>query len=179
MASPFAIELSLHDPAQLFESAEPTPLGPRELDRQLLEAIADLSRNAKRGDSLRLVLRFPAGTQPKSGEICQALREFFAWRGEADRHEIKRILRDGRQTLCIGMGFLIVMNAIAELIHGTIAGRFASGLAAGMEIFGWVALWRPAELFLYDWVPVYRRLRLMRRLTEAPIECVSGAASIR
>jgi hypothetical protein len=144
-----------------------------------LEAIAEQSRTAKRGDSLRLVLRFPVGPQPPSDEICRALREYFAWRGEADRREIRRILRDGRQTLCIGMGFLIVMNAIAELIHGTIAGRFASGLAAGMEIFGWVALWRPAELLLYDWVPVYRRLRLMRRLTKATIECVSGAASIR
>lgn len=179
MASLFAIELSLRDPARLFESAHPTLLGPRELDPQVMGAIAESSRTAKRGDSLQLVLRFPAGTNPPSGEICRRLREYFVWRSDADRREISRILRDGRQTLCIGMGFLIVMNAIAELIHGTIAGRFASGLASGMEIFGWVALWRPAELLLYDWVPVYRRLRLLRRLSGAPIECLSSETPTR
>jgi len=46
-----------------------------------------------------------------------------------------------------------------------------SPLVAGLEIFGWVALWRPAELLLYDWAPAYRRRRLMRRQSEATIEC--------
>jgi hypothetical protein len=173
MASPFAIELSLRDPTRLFESAHPTLLGPRELDPQVLGAIAELSRTAKRGDSLQLVLRFPAGTNPPSDEICRALREYFAWRSDADRHKISRILRDGRFALLTGLGFMVVVNAIAELIHATFAGRFASGLVAGLEIFGWVALWRPAELLLYDWAPAYRRRRLMRRLSEATIECVA------
>ncbi len=175
MASSFTIELSPYNPSQLFETAEPKPFGIRELHPQVLEAIADQSRNAPRGDRLRLVLRFPVGTQLQSDAICRAMREYFAWRGEADRCEIRRILRDGRFALLIGLSFMIVVNAIAEIIHATFTGRFASGLVAGLEIFGWVALWRPAELLLYDWAPAYRRRRLMRRLGEATIECLASA----
>ncbi len=45
-----------------------------------------------------------------------------------------------------------------------------TGVANGLEIFGWVALWRPAELLLYEWMPIYRRLRLLNRLADATIE---------
>jgi hypothetical protein len=28
----------------------------------------------------------------------------------------------------------------------------------------WIALWRPLEVLLYEWVPLYRRRRLYERL---------------
>ena len=37
-------------------------------------------------------------------------------------------------------------------------------------IVGWVANWRPAEIFLYDIWAVRRRIRLYRRLAQARIE---------
>jgi hypothetical protein len=32
-----------------------------------------------------------------------------------------------------------------------------------------VVIWRPAEMFLYDWLPLLRRQRLYRRLAEARV----------
>jgi hypothetical protein len=43
-------------------------------------------------------------------------------------------------------------------------------LAEGILIFGWVANWRPAEIFLYDVWSVRGRGKLYRRLAEAEIE---------
>jgi hypothetical protein len=37
-------------------------------------------------------------------------------------------------------------------------------------IFGWVANWRPTEIFLYEWWPIVRRRNLYRRLSQARIE---------
>ena len=37
-------------------------------------------------------------------------------------------------------------------------------------ILGWVANWRPLEIFLYDWWPLVRRRDLYRRLSEAGVE---------
>ncbi len=37
-------------------------------------------------------------------------------------------------------------------------------------ILGWVANWRPLEIFLYDWWPLARRRRLYRRLAAAAVE---------
>lgn len=37
-------------------------------------------------------------------------------------------------------------------------------LDEGLLIIGWVALWRPIQTFLYDWWPIRRRLRTLRRV---------------
>jgi hypothetical protein len=37
-------------------------------------------------------------------------------------------------------------------------------------IFGWVANWRPIEVFLYDWWPIVRRRNLYQRLSAAHVK---------
>jgi hypothetical protein len=37
-------------------------------------------------------------------------------------------------------------------------------------ILGWVANWRPLEIFLYDWWPITRRRDLYQRLSKAIVE---------
>jgi hypothetical protein len=86
-------------------------------------------------------------------------------------HRIPWIARDAGLTLVIGMAFLVVVNGLAEILRPTFAGQFVSGLANGLEIIGWVALWQPAELLLSEWVPIYRRLRMTQRIAEAGFEC--------
>jgi len=39
-----------------------------------------------------------------------------------------------------------------------------------MVIGGWVAMWRPIEIFLYDWWPIRDERKLFERLSAAPIE---------
>jgi hypothetical protein len=168
--TPFVIEVVLRSMAQLFESPGPLLAGPRALHPQILDAIVEQAARAPRGSPLQLVLRLPAASLAEPHEIGAALREYFVFRAEADRRGVRRILLEGRWALVIGMVFLTIATAVAEVIH-RIEGRFLSNVANGLEIFGWVALWRPAELLLYEWMPVYRRQRLMERLAQATIEC--------
>lgn len=168
--TPYVIELALRSPAELFEPGEPPPLGPRALHPQVVEAITQQWLRAPRGCSLQLRILLPPATLGEPDQLTATLRDYFLARSIAEQLEIRRILRDGRITLCIGLVFLMVVNAIAELIRVTATGRFAGVVVAGLEIFGWVALWYPAELLLYSWLPAYRRLRLLRRLLEASIE---------
>jgi hypothetical protein len=60
--------------------------------------------------------------------------------------------------------------ALSQLVR-TALPQWALGqlLAEGIIIFGWVANWRPAEIFLYDMWTVRRRLDLYRRLADAQI----------
>jgi hypothetical protein len=46
----------------------------------------------------------------------------------------------------------------------------ASVIEESLLIFGWVANWRPIEIFLYDWWPIVRRRNLYRRLSAAQVE---------
>jgi hypothetical protein len=168
--APFVIELSLRSAAQLFESRDPPPLGPKALHPQILDSINEQWGRAPRGSELQLIIRLPASSMAEPQELIAALRDYSVFRADSERREIRKTLRDGRIALLIGLAFLIVVGAIAEVIHGVFSGRFALGVASGLEIFGWVALWYPAELLLYEWLPAYRRRRLMQRLSVAMIE---------
>jgi hypothetical protein len=39
----------------------------------------------------------------------------------------------------------------------------------GMLIIGWVAMWRPLEIFLYEWVPIRRRCHILAKLAAMPV----------
>jgi len=62
--------------------------------------------------------------------------------------------------LCIATGHAVVAYRGSEL------GQFVE---EGLIILGWVANWRPIEIFLYDWWPILRRRRLLRRLAVADV----------
>jgi len=42
-------------------------------------------------------------------------------------------------------------------------------IAESLVIMGWVAMWRPAEIWLYEWWPIRARRRLLQRLAAAPV----------
>jgi hypothetical protein len=48
-------------------------------------------------------------------------------------------------------------------------GGVAHFIEEGFIIVGWVALWRPLEIFLYDWWPLAQKRRLYQRLSEAQV----------
>jgi hypothetical protein len=50
------------------------------------------------------------------------------------------------------------------------ASAFGWILKESVLILGWVANWRPLEIFLYDWWPLARRRDLYLRLAAARVE---------
>ena len=73
-------------------------------------------------------------------------------------------------SLTIGCAVLAVCLGIAGLIgEGAFSRNLAGFAAEGLLILGWVALWRPMEIFLYDWWPIARQRNLFRRLAAAEI----------
>jgi len=48
-----------------------------------------------------------------------------------------------------------------------------------LVIAGWVALWRPLEIFLYDWWPIRAEARLLDRLSEMSVRVVGTPVAER
>jgi hypothetical protein len=47
-------------------------------------------------------------------------------------------------------------------------------LRESLIIAGWVAMWRPIELYLYDWWPLKRKGKLYARLARMQVEVVGA-----
>ena len=69
----------------------------------------------------------------------------------------------------IGLAFfalcLLAANAIGEFTSGTVLTIGRESLTIG----GWVAMWRPVQIFLYDWWPLARCGRIYRNLARAQV----------
>ncbi|MCU0811113.1 MAG: hypothetical protein MUE59_08775 [Thiobacillaceae bacterium] len=94
--------------------------------------------------------------------------------GAADSHtelelylaESRQPFRIGRISLLIGVAFLGVAVAAGEVLAALVREKGCAWLRKeSLVIGGWVALWRPLEIFLYDWWP-----RLATRLHDRPSE---------
>jgi hypothetical protein len=70
--------------------------------------------------------------------------------------------------------FLSVLGAIANFVSNTLHGAVGGIVRESLLIGGWVAVWRPLEVFLYDWWPVRARARLYDRLATMPVRVQRG-----
>ena len=53
-------------------------------------------------------------------------------------------------------------------------GPYAKLVQESVVIGGWVALWQPINIFLYDWWPIRRLVKLYDRLARADV-ALTGA----
>ena len=55
--------------------------------------------------------------------------------------------------------------------------RFAGLARESLLIGGWVAMWRPLEVFLYDWWPIRAEARLFDRLSAMIVRVVPSRST--
>ena len=105
------------------------------------------------------------------------LRRYFAYRADLVGRDLNELFRVGLMSLMIGGTVLALCvfaaRAVTSLRANDNVSRFVE---ESLIILGWVANWKPIEIFLYDWWPLARRRNLYRRLAAAKVELVSSRA---
>ena len=99
-------------------------------------------------------------------------------RAAGSRRTLRELFRRGRISLLIAVAFLSASLAVGDLVAHLGDRGVAPLLREGLLIVGWVAMWRPLEVFLYDWWPILAEARLLDRLSRMPvcIEYSEGAS---
>jgi hypothetical protein len=170
------IELNLHELNQLFNSMDPSPFNERDLDQDADEYIVSWAREYPVDEplSLRVHLeRWPA-TDPTS-LVTDAIHHYYEYRAGITDLEFKRIMREARIALVIGLVFLATCLLATHVLVPRNAGDWGGYVRESLTIAGWVGMWRPMEMYLYDWWPVLRRARVFRKLGTMPVEVVGAA----
>lgn len=166
------IEIRLAELKQLFNSIDPSPFGERDLDPKAEEFIIGWAREAPGDAPLALLVHLdrPAGLANEPAALRDAIRQFFMGRSKAARRRLRQLFRVGRTSLAIGIVFLAVSLVLGGAIENALGGsRLGELLREGLLIGGWVAMWRPIEIFLYDWWPILAEARLFDRLSAMPV----------
>ena len=105
----------------------------------------DLPREA----SLALVnLDREAGLPDEAVVLRDAIHEFFRHRAETQRQRLRQLFRVGRTSLLIGLVALAAAIALGDFLATLLSGSRIGGIMReSLTIGGWVAMWRPLEVF--------------------------------
>jgi len=169
------IEMHLHTLGQLFDTLDPSPFRERDLDPKADEFIVESARELCSGRPREIVLHLDqALNDPAPADaqriVSDAIRTHFARRSELARRQLRLLMRRGMISLAIGLAFLVVIFVIVQATGLASAESGAPTLVReSMIIVGWVAMWRPLDIFLYEWWPIVGERRLHDRLSQVKV----------
>jgi hypothetical protein len=167
------IEIRVDEIAQLFHTLDPFPFREKDLDREAEEYIVGWARELPVKRPFKIIVHFPnEERQTKAAlELQEAFGQYFAGRAAVIQGDLSDLFRIGRRSLAIGVSILIACLFSSHFAAGYLAeAPFKRMVEESFLILGWVANWRPLEIFLYDWWPIALRRDLYRRLSSATIE---------
>ncbi len=165
------IEVHVSDLKELFNSFDPTPFHKRDLDPEAEEFITSWAREMPRGAPLGLLVHLDADIPADPDEAVQApVRDHFARKATETQQRLRRLFRVGRISLVIGLAVVAASVIIGERIETMMReNRFGNIIRESFLIGGWVAMWRPLEIFLYEWWPIRDEARLFVRLSRMTV----------
>jgi len=171
------IEMHLHSVNQLFDSLDPSPFRERDLDSDADEYIVESLKELPSRTPCTLLVHLDQsiGISDPATAVGNAIRAHFARRADVLKRNLRQLMRRGLVSLGIGLAFLALVFAIAHGIEQRMGqSALAKLLREGFVIAGWVAMWRPLEIFLYDWWPILGEQRVNDRLSRIDVQIVTS-----
>jgi hypothetical protein len=165
------IDLKVRHSRQLFDTRDPAPFHERDLDGDAVEYLLAAAQEIPRKRPLAVVVMISEEPEPRLAPdvIVEAVRGHFIYEGEQVERRLREHVRRGQMILSVGLTVLVVFLTLAELTLSLPTGPLREILREGLVITGWVAMWRPLEVLLYDWWPLIDERRQVRRILAAPV----------
>ena len=162
------MEVRVAELRQLFNAIDPSPFQKRDLDPRAEDFIVEWSKDFSAAAPLALIVHLERapGKADEAIVLREAIHEFFGQRAAESRRKLRELFRRGRISFVIALAFLGACIGVGDALATFLEeNRLAGVLREGFLIGGWVAMWRPLEVFLYDWWPIRADARLFDRLS--------------
>lgn len=173
------IEVHVTDLRMFFNPIDPSPPTERDLESKAAEFIVAWARSARRDARLALQIEVDTPTAAEEAKtVGAAVHEFFRQRSMSANRRLSQLFRVGRTSLIIGLASLALAVTLASFVDRAFGDRAVGALIREtLVIGGWVAMWRPLEIFLYDWWPIRDERQLYERLSVMPVRVILNAAN--
>lgn len=173
------IDLHVRTARHLFDNRDPAPFRERDLAPEAVEYVLDAADEIPHDEPLHVVVTIadPADASLTPDVVRDAIRTHV----EYERHRLSlaltRHLRRGYVAIVVGLVTLASLLTLAEFTSLLREGHVREIIHEGLVITGWVAMWRPLELLLYEWWPIVQDRRRFDRLLQAKLTVRYEAAA--
>ncbi len=169
-----AIEIEIENILQIFDGRDPAPFRYKDLDDDAVDYIVTsmIENSVYQVEKLLVFVgsydEIPTKTSKE--DVIKAIHQHFAYEAELTRKKINNILRQGFKALLIGISFLSLAILASKWVSLIEIEFFSSFLKEGLLLLGWVSMWRPINVFLYEWWPYADLKKIYLKLSEIEVE---------
>ena len=145
----------------------------RLLNPDVEQVIIEEAESLSPDDGINLVLRITEDQVYNETEIVAAIKRHFEYQHDRAIKEIAASRRLGWKSLVIAILFLLAMYYLSKVVTSWLSNTgWEIPIKEVFMVLAWVALWRPAELLLYEWRPYKRKAKLFDRLSKCKIQII-------
>jgi hypothetical protein len=170
------IEMKLSSVSQLFNSFDPAPFHEKELDSNAEDYIVEAVNDFPLKTRFRIVIYLPDGDKDKKQalDIPKAVKGHFEYKALMQGRKFRQRLVYGEFTLVVGLSFLAVAT-LASLAIDSYSGSYpvAHLIANALNITGWVAMWEPVTVFLFQLWPIRKQRKVYEKISRMEIDLQS------
>lgn len=166
------IEIKLKSLKQLFNTYDPAPFFEKDLDDDAVAYIVGTVKEFHIAQKQKLIIYLPGIFKKKvtPHEIKNAIHHFFKYQHFLAKRNLKLKFKEARTEFGIAILFLFISLAISEWIAFSFEGLVSRLIAEGIIITAWVAMWRPLDAILFEWLPIRKDGLVYEKISNMPVE---------
>ena len=168
------IQLPLQGVDQILLKTGTSGYSRRMLNEDVEEFIIEAAESFPRKNAIAITITLPVKEIARASEVETAIASHFGYLRRRSEKKRKHTLQVGWRSLFIGFAFLVlvfVLTKIGDRILPT--GGLSAMIRESLVILGWVAMWRPADLLLYEWHQFKRDATLFGRIEKSKFQVIT------
>lgn len=173
----YEITLKLSEIKHLFQESEFDPFIPQQDSSSGIDQIINTLKPQSLTCKLRTTILLPADRLSENLEqsTIEALQCYCTARIERTTNDLATLRGRGIRALKRGLLFLALCLLLSTLFDGldSLPGLIRRFLSEGCLIAGWVSLWHPIELLLYEWGPYWREKKIYELIKDMELKLTS------
>ena len=165
------IDVQIRNLEQIYDSNDPAPSSERDLSTKVVEYLVSSIEELGLNTPSRIVIHCQEDPQilNPSKDLEESIQNYFASEATVLKRKVGQSFKQGRVFLLIGFTTLFSLLTVAELLSNYDL-PFKNILKEGLVITGWVTMWKPLEVFLYDWRPIHYKQKCYEMLSKSPVD---------
>lgn len=153
----------------IFNPMDPSPLDERSLNAEVADWIEEWAEDFDKDHEITVEIYVAdSGLAGRGQAITNGLHAHFEYRAWQSSRQLSKLMREGRISLLIGICAIAGFNLLSKAIRAS-TNPVVEVIHEGLSVLGWVSMWKPLEIFLYEWWPIRRERRACRRLADANV----------
>lgn len=168
MTRPNEIHLNVASARDLLDDRS-SPLSGRSLHPDAVHVLRSQAEQCRLNVPLQVAIELAETDVSLAAAIRETIAQHFRAEVDESDRDLQRIFRQGGISSGVGLLFAAALRSVGHAIGHLEISQVSDALGESLTVFSWVAMWRPAELLLYEHLPVRRRRTIARALADADI----------